>query len=65
MVGLISVAGIDYEFRRRGQLMFVDTDGILKVWGLRSRRKGLPELLSGKEDEMKRFIIARALRGSV
>jgi hypothetical protein len=62
---MISVAGIDYEFRRRGQVLFVDTDCRLKVWGLRSRRTGLSEALSGKEEQMKRFIIARALRGSV
>jgi predicted ABC-type transport system involved in lysophospholipase L1 biosynthesis ATPase subunit len=64
MVGL-SVAAIDYEFRRAGQLLFVDTDDKLKVWGLKSRRSGLPELLSGHEEQMKRFLIARALRGSV
>jgi hypothetical protein len=63
MVRMISVAGIEYEFRRRGQALFVDIDGRLKVWGFDSRRRGLPELLAGKEEEMKRFLIARALRG--
>lgn len=62
MVGL-SVAAIEYEFRRRGQLMFVDTDGVLRVWGLRSNRTSLPQLIAGKEEQMKRFLIARALRG--
>lgn len=62
MERLISVATIDEEFKLRGQTMFVDTDGGLKVWGRRSARHGLPELLSGREDEMKRFLIARALR---
>jgi len=60
--GLISVAAIDEEFRRRGQTLFVDTDGGLKVWGLPSKRAGLPELLTGKVEEMKRFLIARSLR---
>jgi hypothetical protein len=63
MVGL-SVAAMDYEFRRRGQLMFVDTDGRLKVWGLRSKRAGLKEMLAGHEDQMMRFLTARALRGA-
>jgi hypothetical protein len=61
MVGL-SVAAIDYEFKCRGQLLFVDTDNKLKVWGLKSRRGGLEEALSGKEEQMKRFLLARALR---
>jgi hypothetical protein len=59
MVGL-SPAAIDYEFKYRGQLLFVDTDGEIKVWGLRSSRKDLT--LLGKEEEMKRFLVARALR---
>jgi hypothetical protein len=61
MVGL-SPAAIDYEFKYRGQLLFVDTDGQLKVWGLRSKRVGLSAALAGKEGEMKRFLINRALR---
>jgi hypothetical protein len=59
MVGL-SPAAIDAEFRQRGQTLFVDTDGEIKVWGLRSSRKDLT--LLGKEEEMKRFLVARALR---
>ena len=62
MVGL-SPAAIDYEFRYRGQTMFVDTDGTLKVFGRKSKRLGLKEALAGKEEDMKRFLIARALRG--
>jgi hypothetical protein len=62
MVGL-SPAAIDYEARYRGQIMFVDTDGRLMVFGVESKRTGLPEALAGKEEEMKRFLIARALRG--
>jgi len=62
---VISVAGIEYEFRRRGQVMFIDTDGALRVWGLRSKRAGCRELLAGHEAEMKRFLTARALRGAV
>jgi hypothetical protein len=60
MVGL-SVSDIAEEFRQRGQVLFVDTDGQLKVWGLSSRRQDLiipPE----KEDELKRFLIAGSLR---
>jgi hypothetical protein len=60
MVGL-SAASIDEEFRLRGQVLFVDTDDQLKVWGLSSQRKDLiipPE----KEVELKRFLIARAVR---
>jgi hypothetical protein len=61
---VISVAAIDYEFKRRGQLLFVDTNGELMVWGCRSRRVGLHPLIDGKQNEMKRFLIARALRGT-
>jgi hypothetical protein len=61
MVGL-SVAAIDQEFKFRGQILFVDTDGQLMVFGVESKRKGLPEALAGREAEMKRFLIARALR---
>jgi hypothetical protein len=60
----LSPAAIDYEFRYRGQILFVDTDNRLKVFGWESKRVGLPELLTGKEDQMKRFLIARALRGT-
>jgi hypothetical protein len=59
---LISVAAIDQEFKFRGQVLFVDTDGELIVFGWESTRKGLSELLTGREGEMKRFLIARALR---
>jgi hypothetical protein len=62
---LIPIAGIDYEFRRHGQTLFIDTDGRLKMWGRPTKRTGLIELLSGRGEEMKRFLIARALRGSV
>jgi hypothetical protein len=61
---MISVAAIDFEFKRHGQLLFVDTDGRLMMWGLASQRPGLTPLLRGKEEEMKRFLIARALRGT-
>ena len=61
MVGL-SVAAIDQEFKFRGQVLFVDTDGRLMVFGWESKRAGLAESLAGKEDEMKRFLTARALR---
>jgi hypothetical protein len=60
----MSAAAIDYEFRYRGQMMFVDTDGRLMVWGLASKRHDLSHLLIGKEDEVKRFLIARAMRGT-
>jgi hypothetical protein len=59
----LSVAAIAYEFQCRGQVLFVDTDGQLMVFGWESKRKGLAEALTGKEEEMKRFLIARALRG--
>jgi hypothetical protein len=60
---MLAPAAIDFECRRRGQVLFVDTDGRLKVWGLPTKRAGIRELVSGNEEEMKRFLIARALRG--
>jgi hypothetical protein len=62
VVGL-SVAHIAEEYRARGQTLFVDTDGQLMVFGFESKRGGLAEALAGKEEEMKRFLIARAVRG--
>lgn len=59
---MISVAAIDEEFRRYGHVLFVDTDGTLSTWGLESRRPALLQLLVGKEEEMRRFLTARALR---
>jgi hypothetical protein len=59
---MLAPAAIDFECRRRGQVLFVDTDGRLKMWGLPSKRDGIRELLFGNEEEMKRFLIARALR---
>jgi hypothetical protein len=64
MEQLMSVAAIDQEFKFRGQLLFVDTDGQLMVFGVESQRTGLSEALAGREEEMKRFLIARALRGT-
>jgi len=57
----MSVAAIDEEYRRSGQTLLVDTDGRLIVWGLPSKRP-MDISLRGKEAEMKRFLIARALR---
>jgi len=62
MERLISVAGIEYEFRRYGHVLFVETNGSLVSWGRASTRRLLWPLLTGKEEEMKRFLIARALR---
>lgn len=62
MERLISVAAIDYEAKYCGQLLFVDTDGRLKVWGRQSQRGRLNAAIKGREDEMKRFLTARALR---
>lgn len=59
---MISVAAIDQDFKFRGQLLFIDTDNKLKVWGRPSKRAGLIEALRGREAEMKRFLTARALR---
>jgi hypothetical protein len=58
MVGL-SVSQVNDEFRHRGQIMFVDTDGRLMVWGLSSRRQ---DLTIDNADQMKRFLVAMALR---
>jgi hypothetical protein len=58
----MSPAAIDYEFKYRGQLLFVDTDGQLMVWGRASKRVELTPLLIGRDEEVKRFLIARALR---
>lgn len=62
MDGLISVAAIDEEFKRHGQCLLVDLSGRLVVWGVPSKRAALRPLIQGKEEEMKRFLIARALR---
>ena len=62
MVGL-SAAHLIEEFRLRGQVLFVDTDGQLMVFGYPSKRGGLAEAVAEKEEEVKRFLIARALRG--
>jgi hypothetical protein len=59
---LISVVAVDQYAKFQGQLLFVDTCGTLRIWGLRSRRQGIPEAVAGREEEMKRFLIARALR---
>jgi hypothetical protein len=59
---VISVAVIDYEFKLRGQILFVDTNGELMVFGFDSKRAGLHPLLLGREEEVKHFLIARALR---
>ena len=60
---VISVAGIDYEFRRYGHALLVDPNGNLVSFGRPASRKMLWHLLDGKEEEMKRFLIARAVRG--
>jgi hypothetical protein len=60
----LSVAAIDYEFKYRGQMLFVDTDGRLMVWGRASKRVDLTSQLIGREAEMTRFLTARALRGT-
>ena len=59
---LMSLADIDEEFKRQGHTLLVDTDGELITGGLVRTRARLRRLLSGREDEMKRFLIARALR---
>lgn len=59
---VISVAAIDEEFRRLGHCLLVDTDGRIVTWGPPRTRERLAKLLSGREGEMKRFLIARALR---
>jgi hypothetical protein len=59
---LKSMAAIDFEFKLNGMTLFVDTDGMLMVWGGNSRRAELSEQLTGREGSMKRFLIARALR---
>jgi hypothetical protein len=58
----MSVAAIDQDAKYRGQCLFVDTDGALMVFGRQSKRGNLPAALRGREEEMKRFLIARALR---
>jgi hypothetical protein len=63
MERLISVAAIDQEFKFAGQCLFVDTDGTLHWWGPGHRQTDtLREALRPREEEMKRFLIARALR---
>jgi hypothetical protein len=59
---LISVASIDEEARRLGHCLLVDTYGRLITWGRPRTRARLRTLMSGREDEMKRFLTARALR---
>lgn len=60
---VIPLHAIEFEFRRRGQVLFVDTDGTLKIWGRPSQRLKVMYLLDGREDEMARYLIARAMRG--
>ncbi len=62
MERLMSVAAIDQDAKYQGQTLFVDTDGLLKVFGRPSKRTNLPSALRGREEEMRRFLIARALR---
>lgn len=61
----MSVAAIDQDAKYCGQLLFVDTDGRLKVWGRPSQRARLKAAIKGREAEMSRFLTARALRGEV
>jgi len=62
MERLVSVAAIDQDAKYQGQCLFVDTDGRLMVFGRPSKRANLPNALRGREEEMKRFLTARALR---
>jgi hypothetical protein len=63
MERVISVAAIDQEFKFAGQCLFVDTNGVVTWWGPeRAQTDALRDLLRPKEEEMKRFLIARALR---
>jgi hypothetical protein len=55
MERLMSVAALDQEAKFRGQCLFVDADGQLKIWGRQSKRGNLPAALRGREEEMKRF----------
>jgi hypothetical protein len=62
MVGL-SVAAIDQEFKFAGQCLFVDSDGELRWWGRKGAQADrLCSILRPNEEQMKRFLIARALR---
>lgn len=63
MERLMSVAAIDEEFRRHGHCLLVDmVSNDLVTWGLPRSRPSLLKLVTGREEEMKRFLIARALR---
>lgn len=59
---MMSLDAIDEEFKRAGHCLLVDTDGNLVTWGLARTRTRLLLILKGREEEMKRFLIARALR---
>jgi hypothetical protein len=61
MDGVISVAAINDDYLRSGQVLLVDTNGSLLVWGLPSKRPR-DVVLRGREAEMKRYLTARALR---
>jgi hypothetical protein len=61
MDGVISVAAINDDYLRSGQVLLVDTNGSLIVWGLPSKRPR-DVVLRGREAEMKRYLTARALR---
>lgn len=58
---LIPIAEIEKEFKSHGHCLLVDTDGELITWGLPRTRGPLLRLLSGREAEMKRYLIARTL----
>lgn len=58
--GLISISEINDEFLTHGHVLIV-ANGRLMSWGLASQRPALGLLLKGREEEMARFLIARAL----
>jgi hypothetical protein len=62
MERLMLLTDVNTEYRNHGQTLFVDTDGQLMVWGGNSKRTDLATLLKGREDEMKRYLIAQAIK---
>lgn len=56
----MSAMEINAEFRHRGILMFVDTDGHLKVYPKSLMTRALARLISGRWDEVAEFLEQRA-----
>jgi hypothetical protein len=57
----VPVAEINVEYLKHGQILFVDTDNLLKVFGEQKDRAGLT-ISAEQEAAMKRYLIALALR---